>query len=91
MSNFFNPVFEGNFDFVTVFEGDFEHAAKYIEENFSDSKWFCPTGEEDAEGIIDVLYAGCFQPGLDDEIIIEIDNSGNIRAKGDAQVFAKIV
>lgn len=60
-------------------------------ENFEDGKWDCPTGEEDVEGIIDVLYAGVYQPCMDEELIFEIDHSGNIRCKGDMEAFANII
>jgi len=81
MSDLYNAVFKGNF----------EETSNYLRKYFSDSKWECPTGEEDLEGIIDVLYAGCFQPELESEIIIEVDSSGNIRALGDTNIFASII
>lgn len=81
MSDFYSAVFEGNF----------EETKKYLAENFKDSKWNCPTGEEDMEGIIDVLDSGAHHPGTDEEIVFEIDYFGNIRCKGDMETFASIV
>lgn len=81
MSDFYNAVFEGNF----------EKAKRYLVENFVDGKWNCPTGEEDLQGIIDVLDSGAHQPGIEEEIIFEVDYTGNIRCKGDLDTFANII
>ena len=81
MSNFYSAVFEGNF----------EETKQYLTENFEGCKWNCPTGEEDLEGIIDVLDSGAHQSGIDEEMIFEVDYSGNIRCKGDMETFASIV
>ena len=51
-----------------MFEGNFEETKKYLVENFKNSRWNCPTGAEDLEGIIGVLYAGTF----DGDKIIEV-------------------
>lgn len=80
MSDFYSAVFDGNF----------EETKKYLLENFDGSRWNCPTGEEDIEGIIDVLDSGAHQPGIE-EIVFEVDYSGNIRCKGDMETFASIV
>ena len=74
-----------------VFEGIFEEVKQYLTENFEDGKWNCPIGEEDLEGIIDVLDSGAHQPGIEKKIVFEIDFSGNIRCKGDMETFASIV
>lgn len=81
MSDFYSAAFEGNF----------EETKQYLTENFERGAWNCPTGEEGLEGIIDVLYSGAYQPGIEEEIIFEVDYSGNIRCKGDLETFANIV
>lgn len=81
MSDFYSAVFEGNF----------EETKQYLTENFEGGKWDCPTGEENLDGVIDVLYTGAYQPGLDEDVIFEIDRSGNIRCKGDMETFSSIV
>lgn len=70
-----------------MFEGNFEETKKYFVENFKNSRWNCPTGAEDLEGIIDVLYAGTF----DGDKIIEVDFVGNIKCQGDKDIFANII
>lgn len=77
--------------YSAVFEGDFGETKQYLTENFEDEKWDCATGEEDLAGIIDVLYAGSYQPGIEEKVIFEVDCSGNIRCKGDLEAFASIV
>lgn len=77
--------------YSTVFEGNFEETKQYLMENFDDRQWDCPTGREDLEGIIDVLDAGAHQPGIDAEIIFDVDYSGNIRCNGDIETFANTV
>lgn len=82
MSNFYSAVFEGNFD----------ETKKYLTENFKDGKWNCPTGKEDLSGIIDVLDSGANRPDhLEEEVIFEVDHSGNIKCKDDLETFANIV
>lgn len=78
-------------NFFSVFEGNFEETKKYLTENFEDRKWDCPTGEEKLDGIIDALDSGAHQPGLEEEVIFEVDRSGNIRCKGDMETFASII
>lgn len=80
MSNFYSAVFEGNFGETSI----------YLRENFKDGTWDCPTGKEDINGIIDVLDSGAHQPGIEEEIIFEVDHYGNIRCKGDMEIFANI-
>lgn len=77
--------------YSTVFEGNFDETKKYILNNFDGRSWDCPTGREDLEGIIDVLYAGAYQPDIDEEVIFEVDYSGNIKSRGDTETFASIV
>lgn len=77
--------------YSAIFEGNFEETKQYLAENFEDGKWDCPTGEEDLEGIIDVLDSGAHQPGMESEVIFEIDYSGNVRCKGDMETFASII
>lgn len=71
--------------YMAVFEGTVQEAADYIMENYSDREWDCPTGREDADGIIEVMG------GADADVIIEIDGHGNIRCVGDLETFANIV
>lgn len=70
--------------YVSVFDGTVEEISDYIKEKYSDRKWNCPTGTEDAEGIIDVLSA-------EPDVMIEMDGIGNIRCVGDLETFASIV
>lgn len=77
--------------FNAIFEGNFEETKQHLLENFEGSRWNCPTGEEDLEGIIDVLDSGAHQPGMEEEVVFEINSAGDIRCKGELEVFANIV
>lgn len=69
---------------VSVFEGTKEEISEYIKENYEGCEWYCPTGLEDVEGIIEVL-------SVEPDVVIEMDNIGNIRCVGDLETFASIV
>lgn len=70
--------------YMAVFEGTVEEIAGYIRENYIGREWDCPTGREDAEGIINVLKS------TDTDVMIEVDGCGNIRCVGGLETFASI-
>lgn len=74
-----------------MFIGNLKETSQYLQDNFPDRYWDCPTGREDLRGIIDVLYAGCFQPEQEDDDSFEVDYIGNISIKDSKEVFANIV
>lgn len=68
-----------------VFNGNFYETRDYLRDNHSNDMWNCPTGKEDVEGIIEVLFSGCENPQNE---CFEIDYFGNIRIPGELQIFA---
>lgn len=71
--------------YTAIFTGTIQEAVNYIAKNYSDRQWDCPTGREDAEGIINTLAH------TDANVMIEFDGCGNIRCVNDLETFANIV